>query len=70
VVELSSDAFVEEEVARIEPARDSAYPDGIHTVAVHSLGLFVDGKRSAFRPDLLPLRAVRWLSERRQARAA
>jgi hypothetical protein len=70
VTELSADAFAELEVARVEPARASAYPDGVHTLTVADHGLFVDGNKKVFRPDLMPLRAGRWLSERRHARAA
>ena len=70
VIELSGDAFSEQEVARVEPARDSPYPDGVHTLTVADHGLFLDGNKKVFRPDLLPPRAGRWLRERGQARAA
>jgi hypothetical protein len=70
MLELSTLGFAEFEVARLVPARDSAYPDGVHTLAFAEHGLFVDGRRAVFRPDLLPLRAGRWLRERRQAAAA
>jgi hypothetical protein len=68
VIELSIDAFCELEVARVEPARDSAYPDGVHTLAVADDGLFLDGNKKVFRPQLLPARLVRWFAERRHAR--
>jgi hypothetical protein len=68
VTELSCDAFSEVEVARIEPARDSPYPDGVHTLAVAEDGVFLDGNRKIFRPQLLPARLGRWFAERRHAR--
>jgi hypothetical protein len=69
VIELSGDAFSELEVARVEPARDSPYPDGVHTLAVANHGLFLDGNRKVFRPQLLPARLGRWFAERRHVKA-
>jgi hypothetical protein len=69
VIQLSGDAFAERAVARLEPARDSAYPDGVHTMAVAEHGLFLDGNRKIFRPQLLPARLGQWFAERRHAKA-
>jgi hypothetical protein len=67
---LSPEAFSETPVARIEPAPDSPYPDGVHTLAMVDGWAFVDGKRTRFRPDLLTMQLRSLLDRRRRAGAA
>jgi hypothetical protein len=69
VIELSADAFAELQVARVEAAKDSAYPDGVHTLTTTDDGLFLDGNRKVFRPQLMPARLGRWFAEWRRAKA-
>jgi hypothetical protein len=59
IVTLTSEDFLEEPVALIEPVRSSRYPDGVHTVSAFGEHTLVDGKRRRMRrPQLRGARAA------------
>ena len=50
ITALSPTEFDEVPAARIEPLRDSLYPDGLHTINRTRAGAVLDGKRFSFHP--------------------
>jgi hypothetical protein len=48
LTKLSATEFEEIEVARIEPLRNSQYPDGLHTLNASEHGAVIDAKRFVF----------------------
>jgi hypothetical protein len=51
VIKLSPAEFKEEQVAVIEPYKDSPYPDGLHTLSAVGNITLIDGKRFMFIKD-------------------
>ncbi len=50
VLELTTEAFAEEPVARLAPGRDWPYPDGLHTLSAWGDRTLIDAKRHGFVP--------------------
>ena len=72
IEQLSEQAFVEREVARLSAAPSGPYPDGVHTLVVGDGRVFVDGKRRRLRLGLLPqqLRRIRAATSGARGRSA
>lgn len=56
---LSTDLYQETPVRRIEPRRDSRFPDGLHTFAPDGDRILVDGKRLVLEPGALAAKLYR-----------
>jgi hypothetical protein len=52
IIKLTVEEFREEPAIHLEPSRDSAYPDGWHTLSAAGPITVLDGKRMAFIPGL------------------
>jgi hypothetical protein len=62
---LSPERFEEVPVASVEPDPDSAFPDGVHTLVVGDRRVYIDGKRTRLRADLVLTQLCRRLARRR-----